>query len=272
MANENKIRVTFWNEFCDEKRRPSTMDLYPGGVHGYLASVLGEMNPDFEITTSTMDDPEQGLPDELIDNTDVLIWYSHMRDKEIEDSHIQKIIDRVIHDGMGVIFLHSGIFSKTAARLLGARGYGGYREIEETERVFVIERSHPICDGLPEYFEFPASEMYSEPNDIPVPDELIFISWYAGGNIGRSGYTYKRGAGKVFCFTPGHSSYDLMKYPEFHQVVSNGIRWAKPVSRPAVQSKGRLEALPIQRREFSIATFDSEAGPGTVEVHSKDEE
>ena len=249
MADERKIRVTVWNEFHDDKRWKIINDLYPGGVHAYIGAVLGEQNPDFEVTTCTLDDPDQGLSDELLDNTDVLIWYSHVRDHLVEDSRIQKIVDRVVHEGMGVIFLHSGVFSKLTRNLIGPRGYGTYREIEELERVFVIDRSHPIADGLPEYFEFPASEMYSEPNDIPTPDELIFISWYAGGNVGRSGYTYKRGAGKVFCFTPGHCWYDVMRYPEFHQVVANGVRWAKPVLRPSVQTRGRIEALIPQRTE-----------------------
>ena len=246
---EKRIRVTIWNEFHDDKRWKIITDLYPGGVHAYLGKVLGEQNTDFEITVKTLDDPDQGLSDELLDQTDVLLWYSHVRDHLVESGRIQKIISRVVGEGMGLIFLHSGVFSTLAKSLIGPRGGGAYREIEELERVFVIDRSHPIADGLPEYFEFPASEMYSEPNDIPTPDELVFISWYAGGNVGRSGYTYKRGAGKVFCFTPGHSWYDVMLYPEFHQVVANGIRWAKPVSRPAVQSRGRIEALIPQRTE-----------------------
>ncbi len=243
-----KIRVTVWNEFHDDKKWKIITDFYSGGVHAYLGKILQEQNPDFEVTVQTLDDTDQGLADELLDRTDVLIWYSHVRD-HLEDRHIQKILDRVIHEGMGVIFLHSGVFSKLARNLIGPRGKGAYREIEELERVFVIDRSHPIADGLPEYFEFPASEMYSEPSDIPTPDQLIFISWYAGGNVGRSGYTYRRGAGKIFCFTPGHCWYDVMRYPEFHQVTANGVRWAKPVQKPAVQSCGRIEALVPQRTE-----------------------
>ena len=182
-----KIRVTVWNEFHDDKKWKIITDFYSGGVHAYLGKILQEQNPDFEVTVQTLDDTDQGLADELLDRTDVLIWYSHVRDHLVEDRHIQKILDRVIHEGMGVIFLHSGVFSKLARNLIGPRGKGAYREIEELERVFVIDRSHPIADGLPEYFEFPASEMYSEPSDIPTPDQLIFISWYAGGNVGRSG-------------------------------------------------------------------------------------
>ncbi|HML45514.1 MAG TPA: ThuA domain-containing protein, partial [Clostridia bacterium] len=99
------------------------------------------------------------------------------------------------------------------------------------------------AQGLRECFEFPQSEMYGEPCDMPSPDELVFISWYAGGNASRSGYTYKRGAGKVFCFTPGHAWYDGMNRPEFQQVVSNAVRWARPATNPPVQTRGRIDSL-----------------------------
>ncbi len=149
-----KIRVTVWNEFHDDKKWKIITDFYSGGVHAYLGKILQEQNPDFEVTVQTLDDTDQGLADELLDRTDVLIWYSHVRDHLVEDRHIQKILDRVIHEGMGVIFLHSGVFSKLARNLIGPRGKGAYREIEELERVFVIDRSHPIADGLPEWTPF----------------------------------------------------------------------------------------------------------------------
>ena len=247
---DKPIRVTVWNEFHDDKRWKIITDRYPGGVHAYIGHFL-EQDCGFTVSVHTLDDPQQGLSDEILEQTDVLIWYSHVRDHLVEEDRIEKIISRVVQDGMGLILLHSGIFSKLGKRLIGPRGGGCYREIEELERVFVVDRSHPIADGLPEYFEFPASEMYSEPSDIPIPDELVFLSWYAGGNVGRSGYTHRRGAGKIFCFTPGHCWYDVMLYPEFHQVVSNAVRWANPVQHPAVQSRGRIEAIVPQRTRQS---------------------
>lgn len=237
----DKIRVTVWNEFYDEKRWPEIFTIYPGGVHEAIGRFL-KKNDDFEVTLRTLDDPQQGLSKETLDNTDVLIWYSHMVQDAVEDKTVDYIIQRVFA-GMGLILLHSSLGSKLAVRLLGARGHGTYREIGEKERVWVIDRGHPIVSGLNEYFEFPESEMYGEPCDIPTPDELIFISWFAGGNVSRSGYTYKKGAGKVFYFAPGHAWYDGMNRQEFQLVMNNAVRWARPILRPPVQSRGCIGSL-----------------------------
>ena len=236
-----KLRVTVWNEFYDEKQWPEILDIYPGGVHQAIKRFLDREN-DLEVTVSTQQDTEQGLSQELLDRTDVLIWYSHMEKEPIAEERIDAVIRRVL-DGMGLIFLHSSLGSQLASQLLGARGHGTYREIGEKERVWVIDRSHPIAQGLNEYFEFPQSEMYGEPCDIPTPDELIFISWYAGGNAARSGYTYRRGAGKIFYFSPGHAWYDVMNREEFQTVVKNAVRRARPPQCPPVQSRGRIDSL-----------------------------
>ncbi len=242
---ENKIRVTVWNEFEDEQNWPEIMEMYAGGVHEYIAAFLRE-DANTEVTTATLHSPEQGLPDELLDRTDVLIWYSHMSQDAVSPEKIRKIASRVIEEGMGVIFVHSGFFSNLAGYLIGAHGSGAYREIKELERVFVIDRSHPIAKGLPEYFEFPESEMYSEGMGTPTPDETVFLSWYAGGNAARSGMCWKRGAGKIFYFSPGHAWYDVMLHEPFHTVIRNAVQWAAPSGRPCPVMTGRIEALPVK--------------------------
>ena len=86
-----------------------------------------------------------------------------------------------------------------------------WREVGERERLWVIERSHPIAAGLDEYFELPATEMYGERFDIPQPDELVFVSWFQGGEVFRSGCCWRRGHGKVFYFRPGHETLPIFK-------------------------------------------------------------
>ena len=216
------------------------------GITGTIAAYL-EKCGDMEITHVNMYMPEYGLPDEVLEHTDVLIWWAHIAHEAVPDALVAKIKNRILR-GMGFLALHSAHPCKVMQELLGTSGSLRWREGDKA-RVWNICPTHPIAQGIPEYFELEPEEMYGERFDIPAPDELIFISWYAGGNVGRSGYTYRRGAGKIFCFTPGHCWYDVMRYPEFHQVTANGVRWAKPVQKPAVQSCGRIEALVPQRTE-----------------------
>lgn len=237
------IRVTVWNEFFDEKRHPEILTLYPGGVHEYVASFLREQE-DMEVRATTFEDEEFGVPDEVIDNTDVLVLYSHMKQDMVSDERVEKIISRVVNEGMGLVVLHSGLWMKLVQRLVGPGGYDRYREIEERERIWVVNPGHPIAQGLPMHFDFPHSEVYGEPASFPEPDELIFLSWYQGGEAARAGMTWRRGAGNIFYFSPGHATYNTMQSECFHKVVVNGVRWAAPsFAVPRINRKGVREAI-----------------------------
>lgn len=227
MAN---IRVTVWNEYRHEKSDPKVAAVYPEGIHGQIAAFLGA-NADIDVRTATLDEPEHGLTQEVLDATDVLIWWGHMAHGEVQD----KIVDRVqkaILNGMGLIVLHSGHFSKIFKRMMGTNCSLRWREIGERERVWVTNPAHPIAAGLGEYFEIPHVEMYGEYFDIPQPDSLVFTSWFQGGEVFRSGCAYYRGKGKVFYFKPGHETLPIYFQREIQQVITNAVRWAAPVAGP----------------------------------------
>merc|ERR1711959_86320 len=139
----------------------------------------------------------------VLNQTDVLIWWSHLAHNKVSDEIAIRVQEKVL-DGMGLIMLHSTQGAKIFKLLLGTSGALKWRESGEKERVWVIEHGHPIADGLGEYFELEETEMYGEPFDIPAPDNLVFISWFPGGEVFRSGCCYYRGKGKVFYFRPGH--------------------------------------------------------------------
>lgn len=197
-----KIRVTVWNEYRHEKRDEAVAKVYPDGIHSAIASMLRD-EADLEIRTATLDEPEHGLTDEVLASTDVLLWWGHMAHGEVSDEIVNKVCQRVL-DGMGFIALHSGHASKPFSKLMGTNsGELKWRESGDTERLWLIEPGHPIAAGLPEYIEIENEETYGERFDIPAPDELVFISWFSGGEVFRSGCCYNRGLGKIFYFRPG---------------------------------------------------------------------
>lgn len=233
-----KIKVTVWNEFHDERKHPVITELYPGGIHAYIASFL-KYEADMEVCAHHFYENEDfGLSDDVLNHTDVLIVYSHSLQDKVPNERVRKVISRVVSEGMGIIFLHSALWMNLAQMLIGPGGYCGYREIEERERIWVVNRNHPIAQGLPSYFDFPHSEMYGEPADFPDPDELIFLSWYQGGEAARSGMTWRRGAGRVFYFSPGHAWYNVMQMDTYHLIIKNAIRWAVPPVQPPKQDRG----------------------------------
>ena len=225
------IRVTVWSEYRHERKDEKIAKVYPDGIHGAIAQGLEPYG--FDIRTATLDEPEHGLSDEVLDNTDVLTWWGHMAHEDVSDAVVDRVQERVLN-GMGLIVLHSGHLSKIFRRLMGTGCMLKWREADEKERIWVVDPSHPICQGLPEYIEIPEAEMYGEHFDIPAPDNLVFISWFEGGEVFRSGCCYQRGQGKVFYFRPGHETYPMYYRDDVRQVIANAVRWAKPVGNAAM--------------------------------------
>ena len=238
------IKVTVWNEYLHEKRSDEIREIYPNGIHGAIAQMLGR-DERFSVRTATLEQPEHGLTEEVLNDTDVLIWWGHMAHAEVSDEVAARVQKRVL-DGMGLIVLHSGHLSKPFVRLMGTVCRSKWRQNDEKERIWVIEPSHPIASGLPEYIELEKEETYGERFEIPAPDELVFISWFSGGEVFRSGCCYKRGLGKVFYFRPGHEEYPTFYREDITKILSNAVLWARPldITPPTLGHYEALEALP----------------------------
>lgn len=237
----DRIRVTIWNEYRHEKSQAKVAAVYPDGIHAALAKQLGA-EADIVVRTATLDEPEHGLTEEVLANTDVLIWWGHMAHGEVKDEIVERVQKRVVLDGMGLICLHSAHFSKIFRALMGTTCNLKWREAEEKSRLWVVEPGHPIAEGLPEWFELEHEEMYGERFDIPAPDQLVLVSWFPGGEVFRSGCCYSRGKGKIFYFQPGHETYPTYYQPEVLKVIKNAVRWAAPKS-PAPVTFGNFRPL-----------------------------
>lgn len=233
-------RITVWNEGRHEQTNPLVQKVYPAGMHTVIADYLrGE---GYEVRTATLDEPEHGLSETVLAQTDVLTWWGHLAHDQVSDAIVERVYQRVMN-GMGLVVLHSGHFSKIFKRLMGTSCDLKWREAGEKERIWVVEPSHPIAAGLGEYFEIEHEEMYGEHFDIPAPDALVLVSWFKGGEIFRSGCCYHRGRGRIFYFRPGHETYPTYYHPQVQRVIRNGINWAAPVGAPQVTFGHRPEPL-----------------------------
>jgi trehalose utilization protein len=207
--------------------------VYPRGIHGAIAEALAR-EPDMVVRTATLDEPSHGLPDEVLASTDVLTWWGHLAHGELSEETARKVRNRVL-DGMGLVALHSAHLSKPFVQLMGTSCLLRWRETGEKERLWVVEPGHPIADGLGAYFELPREEMYGERFDIPAPDATVLISWFAGGNVFRSGCCFTRGNGRVFYFRPGHETFPTYHQKDVQTVIRNAVRWAAPGNAPVVR-------------------------------------
>jgi len=99
--------------------------------------------------------------------------------------------------------------------------------------LWVVDPGHPIAVGIGAFVELGESEMYGEPFGVPPPDELVFVSWFQGGEVFRSGCCWRRGNGRVFYFSPGHQTNPIYHHPMIQRVIVNAVKWARPRGAPA---------------------------------------
>jgi trehalose utilization protein len=236
-------RVTVWNEYRNERESAEVAAVYPDGIHGAIADGLRDAG--FDVRTATLDEPEHGLTDDVLAATDVLTWWGHAAHGEVEDAIVDRVQGRVL-DGMGLIVLHSGHHSKVFRRLMGTTGNLKWREAGERERLWVIDRAHPIAEGLGDSFVLEHEEMYGEAFDVPAPDTLVLVSWFQGGEVFRSGCCWERGRGRIFYFRPGHETHPTYFDGNVRRVIANAARWAAQPHGAAivVANQQPLEQIP----------------------------
>lgn len=230
-SSAGPVRVLVWGENRHEQLQPEVAKIYPEGMHNTIRQGIEEnLGQKARVSTATLDDPEHGLTEEVLSATDVLVWWGHAAHAEVSDEVVDRVHEHVLA-GMGLIVLHSGHWSKIFGKLMGTSCTLRWRSERDREIVWTVDPTHPIAQGVPHPFIIPEQEMYGEFFDIPAPDELIFLSSYSGGEVFRSGCTFKRGFGKIFFFSPGDQDYPVYHHKDVRRVIANGVEWAR-TNRP----------------------------------------
>jgi trehalose utilization protein len=225
------MRVLVWNEHRHEQADADVAARYPDGIHGCLAAGLRALLPRAEVATATLDEPEQGLAADRLEHTDVLVWWGHRAHEEVGDVVVARVHQAVL-DGMGFVALHSAHRSRPGRALMGTSGWLTWRKPGERERLWVVDPAHPIASGIPATFALEQEEVYGEPFDIPAPDGLVALAWFAGGEAFRAVCAWHRGRGKVAYLQPGDEAYPTYHAPPVQQLVANAAAWAAPSGGP----------------------------------------
>ncbi len=242
-----KLRVTVWGENVHERKNAIVRQVYPDGIHNCIAAALRD-DRSLDVQAATLQQPQNGLTKSVLEKTDVLVWWGHAAHGKVRDAVVDQVVKR-IWQGMGFVPLHSSHYSKIFKRLMGTSCSLTWREAGERERLWVCNPGHPIAHGIDRSFEIENTEMYGEPFAIPTPDDVIFISWFEGGEVFRSGCTWKRGNGKIFYFRPGHETYPIYYHPVVRQVLRNAVHWAAPEGQKWIDS---CPQIPIKNAQEKL--------------------
>jgi trehalose utilization protein len=245
------VRVTVWGEHVHERREADVRALYPDGMHAAIADGIAErLGEEAVVRTAVLEQDEHGLTDEVLDATDVLTWWGHVAHDAVDDAIVERVHERVL-GGMGLVALHSAHASKIFVRLMGTSCTLRWRNVGERELVWTVAPAHPIAAGVPHPLIIERQEMYGEHFDIPPPDELVFVSSFAGGEVFRSGCCFTRGAGRIFYLSPGDQEYPVYHQPEIRQVIANAVLWAAP--------RSPVGSVVADSLESPLGWFDSRA-------------
>lgn len=218
-------RVLVWSEGTAPKK------VYPQDINTAVADGLRSL-PGWEVVVAGINDPEQGVPADSLNKTDVLIWWGHTKHGQVKDELVERIVRRVKENGMGFIALHSSHFSKALKKVLGTRcGFSAYVCDGSSVDVIVKEKNHPIAQGVKD-FTLEDTERYSEPFEVPEPEAVVFDGVYhrpdGSQERSRQGLVWTVGKGKVFYFQPGHETYPHFFDKNVRQILANAVRWAAP--------------------------------------------
>ncbi len=268
------VRVVVWDE-----RQPQQKAAYDDFLGNQIADHLRTQDG-LSVTSVSLDDPEQGLSDEILNNCDVLIWWGHVRQAEVTPETGKRIVSRIVSGHLNLVSLHSAHWSTPFVEAMNERTrrdaeqthedseiryvpppqrytlpkyedrvtpyarirkfpdgkeaaevhfpyccFPAYRNDGKPSTVRVLQRDHPIVQGVPDRFEIAHTEMYDEPFHVPEPDEVILEECWATGEWFRSGMVWRLGRGRVFYFRPGHETFPVYKQEWPLKILANAVRW-----------------------------------------------
>lgn len=230
-----RIHVLAWSE------RSEPIDVYPRGINGAIAEIFASQRS-IEVTVANLLDPEQGLSEAALADTDVLVWFGHRSHAAVSDEAVERIVRHVTERGMGFLALHSAHVARPFQELMRQKAaelgvalegrvgnWAAVRNEGKPEQIRILDPQHPITRGV-ETFTIPETEMYVNPLNAPPPDQKVLEGlWEGGEQNGSDGLVWFLGRGKIFYFRPGHETRPIYNQPEVQQILRNAIPWlAKP--------------------------------------------
>jgi len=219
--------VVVWSEGTAPK------NVYPNDINTAIAEGFraSAQMKDWDVVVANLSDPDQGLPDALLNKADVLIWWGHKKHGDVKDALVDKIEKRVKEDGMGFIALHSAHFAKPNKRLMGAPcTFAAYKGDNKETVVKVAMPDHAIVKGVATEFTIENHERYSDPYAVPTTSEKPFggIHIHKDGTREESiqGYCWNVGKARYFYFQAGHETNPIYFNPEIRKIMANAVLWA----------------------------------------------
>ena len=109
------VHVVVWDE-----QQPEQKAAYDHFLGNAIAESLTRQ-PGLVVKSVRLDDPDQGLPPAVLDECDVLIWWGHLRHKDVSQETVTRVLDRIKAGKMDLIALHSAHWSRPFVEAMHSR-------------------------------------------------------------------------------------------------------------------------------------------------------
>ena len=124
------VRVLIWDE-----QQPQQKQAYGDRFLGETIADHLKKLPGLLVKNAKFDDPEQGLSDSALESADVLVIWSHRKNREQDDKRAEAVVRRVMEGKLSLVALHSAHWAKPFVRLMQERAkLDAMHELPEADR------------------------------------------------------------------------------------------------------------------------------------------
>ena len=150
-ADQPPIRVLVWDE-----QQPAQKQAYGDKFLGQTIAEYLSKNPALAVRSAGMPakgqtDNDHALTPESLDATDVLVWWGHIRQREVKWEVADGIVDRIKAGKLALITLHSAHWSSPFIRAMNARSIDdALKTLPEADRAKAkVNLNYPVYGQVP---------------------------------------------------------------------------------------------------------------------------
>lgn len=147
LAAATPVRVLIWDE-----QQPQQKQAYGDRFLGETIAAYLSKLPGVTVRTAHPGLPEQGLDEAGLDSADVVVWWGHVRNKDVDDARAERLVSRVRKGRLALVALHSAHWSKPFVRLMQERAKSdALTQLPEAERAsakWEYRNQDPIGKGV----------------------------------------------------------------------------------------------------------------------------
>ena len=135
---DNPLKVLVWDEQQEAQKKA-----YENFLGNHIAEHL-KKQPGLALRSVSINESQQGLSDENLEWAEAILWWGHVRHKDVDDAAVGKVIARLKAGKCGLVAIHSAHWSKPFKAAMWER-----HQQDVLSRIPAADRGSVILKTLP---------------------------------------------------------------------------------------------------------------------------